>query len=68
MFLLVLVLAEDVEEGVKCVVWLFYFEIFFCFVFCVFVCVREREGSYPLLVLMCVLCWVRILYCHGSNK
>ena len=48
MFLLVLVLAEDVEEGVKCVVWLFYFEIFFLLSF---VCERERGGG--LILSLC---------------
>jgi len=48
-------------------VWFGCFILRFFFFFLLFV--REREGgSYPLLVLMCVLCWVRILYCRGSNK
>ena len=55
LFLLLLLLAEDVEEGVRCVVWLFYFEIFFCFVFCVFVCVRERGVLSSPCVNVCVV-------------
>lgn len=49
-------------------VWLLYFEIFFPLCFCF--CECEGEGSYPLLVLIScfVLCWVRILNCHGSYK
>lgn len=49
--------------GFGCFILRFFFLL-------VFVSVSVRERSYPLLVLMgCfVLCWVRILNCHGSYK